>query len=125
MTSSRHYNDYKFPVAPRWPSSSTRRVAKPTGLVDGRLWHEGPDAHARGLCACEQALYHDRVRAGPRAPPYNQSFYDLWNANVSITPLPQPLDLRVKNITIRQLLDHKSGFDNDFIGYHRIPPSMG
>ncbi len=46
---------------------------------------------------------------------YYQSFYSLWIAKFG--SLPAPLDSRVKDITIRELLDHTSGFDNGYIGY--------
>lgn len=43
------------------------------------------------------------------------SFYDLWIANVG--PLPTPKDDRVLQIKIKHLLLHTSGFDNGLIGF--------
>jgi len=48
----------------------------------------------------------------------NSSFYALWNDfAVGGEYLPNPLDQRVKSITIQQLLDHTSGMTNTQFGY--------
>ena len=46
---------------------------------------------------------------------YNKPFYALWTTYVGA--LPNPIDARVKIITVSQLLKHTSGFDNAVIGY--------
>jgi hypothetical protein len=45
----------------------------------------------------------------------SQMFYELWVNTIG--PLPEPLDLKFKQITIQMLIDHVSGMTNDNIGY--------
>ena len=46
---------------------------------------------------------------------YSQSFYSLWQRYCG--SLPAPKDPRVYNITVRNLLDSKSGLSDALIGY--------
>ncbi|WIA23616.1 hypothetical protein OEZ85_000323 [Tetradesmus obliquus] len=46
----------------------------------------------------------------------NARFFALWRRNVS-SSLPEPSDPRIKLITVQQLIDHRSGFDNRNIGF--------
>jgi hypothetical protein len=49
--------------------------------------------------------------AAAAAKPADSRFFTLWRRNVS-SSLPEPLDPRVKQITIQQLIYHTSGFSN-------------
>jgi len=45
----------------------------------------------------------------------NLSFYRLWESYIG--NLPEPKDIRVKDITIQHLINHKSGFSNTIFGF--------
>jgi hypothetical protein len=41
----------------------------------------------------------------------DQPFFEMWRTNVSAS-LPEPFDVRWKDVTVQQMLDHVSGITN-------------